>query len=124
MKNTNLFTPEEKDFIREMMNIGAGNAATALSQLLACTVNMEIPAVTVLPITEVSNLFAEPSVITTGVKMQMIGDIAGDLYFLLPSENVAQLVDRAQTALAGGRRAGNLIFPPSWRSPILWPATI
>jgi len=106
MKNTNLFTPEEKDFIREMMNIGAGNAATALSQLLACTVNMEIPAVTVLPITEVSNLFAEPSVITTGVKMQMIGDIAGDLYFLLPSEMWPNLWTGRKRPWPGGEEPG------------------
>ena len=54
--NTQLFTEEQLDFIREMMNIGAGNAVTALQQMRHCPVDLIIPTVHVLPVVQVSCL--------------------------------------------------------------------
>ena len=41
--NSKYFTDEQLDFINEMMNIGAGNAATALQQMLQRRVDLAIP---------------------------------------------------------------------------------
>ncbi len=42
------------DALREVGNIGSGNAATALSQMISETVNLSVPIVKVLPLEEVS----------------------------------------------------------------------
>ena len=49
MNANDLFTEEQLDYLVEMLNIGAGNATTALQHLLQCEVNMKMPGVEVLP---------------------------------------------------------------------------
>ncbi len=41
MKEKNIYTEEQMDFLTEMMSIGAGNAAAALSQLLQLDVKLQ-----------------------------------------------------------------------------------
>ncbi|HWR57022.1 MAG TPA: chemotaxis protein CheC, partial [Negativicutes bacterium] len=44
------------DALREIGNVGAGNAATALSQLINKKINMSVPKVSVAPIGDVPDL--------------------------------------------------------------------
>ncbi|MCX7730581.1 MAG: chemotaxis protein CheC, partial [Candidatus Caldatribacterium sp.] len=44
------------DALKEIGNIGAGNAATALSKMVGKRVNMEVPLVRVIPLKEVPEL--------------------------------------------------------------------
>ena len=45
MKDIELLTDKEMDFLREMLNIGAGNAAGAFAQMLNCPVDVKIPEI-------------------------------------------------------------------------------
>jgi len=49
-------TPMQLDAIREVGNIGAGHAATVLSQLLKQRVSMTVPQVNILPLNEACNV--------------------------------------------------------------------
>lgn len=50
----NRFEAFELDVLREVGNIGAGNAVTALSTLLNKPVDMAVPKVSLLPFEEVA----------------------------------------------------------------------
>ena len=100
-KNTQLFTEEQLDFIREMMNIGAGNAVTALQQMLQCPVDLIIPKVHVLPVTQVSSIMDNPASLVVCVRMGMVGDIGGAMFFIVPEESRKTLVIIAEKALLG-----------------------
>ena len=100
-QNTQLFTEEQLDFIREMMNIGAGNAVTALQQMLQCRVDLIIPKVHLLPVTQVSSILDNPASLVACVRMGMVGDIGGAMFFIVPAESRKQLVNIAEKALLG-----------------------
>ena len=103
-KNTQLFTEEQMDFIREMMNIGAGNAVTALQQMLQCPVDLIIPKVHVLPVTQASSILDNPASVVACVRMGMVGDIGGAMFFIVPEESRKKLVSIAEKALLGIRK--------------------
>ena len=49
MSARELFSEEQLDYLEELLNIGAGNATTALNHLLRSEVNMKLPRMEVLP---------------------------------------------------------------------------
>ena len=53
-------TDIQLDAIKEIGNIGAGNAATALSQLIAEVISVNVPAVKILPLDDVSYALGGP----------------------------------------------------------------
>ncbi len=55
------------DLLREIGNIGAGNAMTALSQMLQCKVDMKVPQVKLLEFAEVGELMGGEEQIMVGV---------------------------------------------------------
>ena len=84
---------EEKiDYLREMMNIAAGNAATALSQLLQHEVDVKLPNVFILPISKVSSIFQDPLMPVLCVKTEMVGDVTGTMFFVVPDEQKKNLL--------------------------------
>ena len=98
MNKVEVLSEEQVDFLGEMMNIGAGNAATALTQMIQRQVNMTIPKVYVLPVQEAPSILDDPSLPVLCVRMGMVGDVIGDLFFIVPDEqkeNLTNLVERA-----------------------------
>jgi chemotaxis protein CheC len=92
-KNTPLFTEEQMDFVREMMNVGAGNAVTALHQLLKCPVDLTIPRVHVLEVNELPQVLGTPDLIVACAATKMVGDIEGAIFFIVPADNLNNLKD-------------------------------
>jgi chemotaxis protein CheC len=92
MKKAKAFTTEEKDYIDEMMNIGAGNAATAFSQLLHHPVELIIPVVHVLPPISIPSIIGDPLQHVTSVRTKMIGDITGTVFFIMPEASTGALL--------------------------------
>lgn len=81
------------DALKELGNIGAGNAATALSQILNKKVDMSVPRVKVYPLEEIPELFGGSENIVVGVLLRMFGDMQGSLMFLLDEESAYKLLD-------------------------------
>lgn len=96
-----LLSEEQLDFLAEMMNIGAGNAATALTQMLRCPVNLLIPEVHVLPVPEVPPILGDPSLPVVCVRMGMVGDVSGDLFFIVEEKCMKDLIRVAEKATPG-----------------------
>lgn len=81
------------DALREIGNVGAGNAATALSQLINRKINMSVPTVSVAPIGDVPDLVGGPETLVAGVFLRVFGEAPSSILFLLPRESAFALID-------------------------------
>jgi chemotaxis protein CheC len=90
------------DALREVANIGAGHAATALSQLTGRTVMIGVPEVNVRPLEEVSELLGPADEVIAAVLMHMMGDLTGRTLVLLPVTSARTLCDILLRRPAGG----------------------
>lgn len=71
------------DTLREIGNIGAGNAATALSKMLDKKIDMEVPSVKILDFSDLSNVLGGEENVVAGIYFDVSGDIDGNIMFLL-----------------------------------------
>lgn len=74
------------DALREIGNIGSGNAASALSEMLDRPVNIAVPKIKVLDYSEVADSLGGPEQVLVGILLSMSGDITGMIMFLLHKE--------------------------------------
>lgn len=84
-------TNEELDVLREIGNIGAGNATTALAVLLHSNLRMEIPVVNILNFDDIAEIIGGPDVIVTAVLTHFTGDIQGMTLFVLEKRDARNL---------------------------------
>ncbi len=90
------------DVLREIGNIGTGNATTALSQMLNCKVDMNVPQVKLLEFSHVGELMGGEELIMAGIYLGVEGDIKGSILFLLEKESAQKLVGRLLGTTSGG----------------------
>jgi chemotaxis protein CheC len=81
------------DVLQEVGNIGAGNAATALSQLLNEKVDMTVPAVKVIPFDDIFSKIGVEEVVI-GVIVRVLGDIPGNILFTLEKEAALKIISK------------------------------
>lgn len=82
------------DVLKEIGNIGAGNAMTALSQMLQCKVDMKVPQVKLLDLQEVGELMGGEDQIMVGVYLGVEGDITGSMMFLVEQNSAGHLISK------------------------------
>jgi chemotaxis protein CheC len=80
------------DAIREIGNIGAGNAATALSQLLGCPVEIDIPKAELVSIYELDSYYGDPDSSYTAVFASSDNDDPFNFMLLVEESAVGKLV--------------------------------
>ncbi len=96
-----LLSIEQVDFLTEMMNIGAGHAATALTQVLHCRVDIVIPRVFVITDAQELSILTSPSLPVVCARMGMVGDVSGGLFLIVPEEQKEDLIRLAERAMMG-----------------------
>lgn len=99
---------DEVDFLKEMVNIGVGNAVTALSQLLHCPIDVKVPAVYSLTLITVSEILEDPALPVVCVKMGMVGHVRGEIFFIVSEKDKDALVRAAEKAMFGAAKKGAL----------------
>lgn len=82
------------DVLREIGNIGAGNAMTALSQMLQRKVDMKVPKADLFEFRDLGEVIGGEETIMAGVYMIVEGDIQGSMMFLLEKESARHLVNQ------------------------------
>ncbi|WP_202128617.1 chemotaxis protein CheC [Paenibacillus dendrobii] len=82
------------DVLKEVGNIGAGNAATALSRLLNKPVDMAVPKVQLLPFEEISEKVGGAEQVVIAIFLRVEGDAPGNLFFILSPEAAKSLLKR------------------------------
>ncbi|WP_294153762.1 chemotaxis protein CheC [uncultured Clostridium sp.] len=80
------------DALKEVSNIGAGNAATALSMLLNKKVDMSVPSVNVVKLEDIVEATGENEV--AGTVVRVLGDIAGNILLVFEEDTVKKIIGR------------------------------
>ncbi len=81
------------DVLQEIGNIGAGNAVTALANMINKKIDMNVPSVKILDIGEVSTILGGEEMIVSGVYFEVSGDIDGNIMFLLDIKSAKTLAN-------------------------------
>jgi chemotaxis protein CheC len=81
------------DAMREVANIGAGHAATALSQMTNRKIMITVPRVNVRPLEEACDIVGTPKDVVAAVLMHMMGDLTGRALLLFPEDAARTLCD-------------------------------
>ena len=71
------------DALRELANIGAGNASTALSGMLGRPVDLTVPDARVVPMTQAVEEIGVPESEVTGIALGVLGDMPSVVLMLL-----------------------------------------
>lgn len=94
------------DALREIANIGAGNAATALNQMTGQTVQISVPSLFGLDNAQLPRRVFEGMDEVAMATVAVVGDLAGYAAFLLPAGDVetlcSYLMPSAEPAVDGG----------------------
>ena len=83
----------QSDAIQELGNIGAAHAATTLSQMLGSTIEMSVPAVTVVDLSRLADYMGEESAAMVAFELQ--GDIphGGYILFYITRESAIRMTN-------------------------------
>lgn len=83
----------QMDALREIGNVGAGNSATALSQIINRRIDMNVPKVSIVPLGDVPDMVGGPDAMVVGVFLRVYGLAPSNILFLLPRDSAFYLVD-------------------------------
>lgn len=81
------------DVLKELGNIGAGNATTALAKMLDIKIDMNVPKVDLVDISEVPSIMGSEEDIVAGILLSLEGSISGMMMFLLEINSARALVN-------------------------------
>ncbi len=87
-------TTEYYDVLKELGNIGAGNATTALAQMLQTKVDMKVPQVRLLDFKDVGVVMGGEEQPVAGIYLAVEGDITGSIMFILEQNAAKSLVSK------------------------------
>ncbi len=81
------------DVLKEIGNIGAGNATTALSQLLNSKIDMKVPNVELLGFQELPDMIGGAENLIVGILLTLEGDTDGMMMFMLEKESAHHIIN-------------------------------
>ena len=93
MLDLSSFNHLQLDAIREVGNIGTGNAATALSKLLSCMVEMDVPKADLVSIYSLSEYYGDPDETVAAGFVRSLGEFGCSLIFIQKEEDSNVMVD-------------------------------
>ncbi len=93
MEQKSELTSIHMDAIREVGNIGTGNAATALSKLIGRTVDMDVPVAELVPIYQVAEHYGSPETPVCAVLVRTEEEFSCSLMFMIEEEKANMLAD-------------------------------
>lgn len=85
------FSDMQLDALRELANIGSGNAGTALGAMLGKSVDINVPTAATLPLDEAVAIAGAPDELRFGVVVPMVGDFDAIVVLLFPEDDAKKL---------------------------------
>ena len=89
------------DVLKELGNIGAGNATTAIATMLNLTIDMKVPKVELKAVEDLGSAICSEEETIVGIFLEVQNDISGSMMFLMRLNSAHYLVNR----LMGGMGA-------------------
>ena len=93
MEDLRSLCAQQIDALREVANIGAGHAATALSQMTNATIMISVPRINIAPLEDVPPQISAPEEPVAAVLMQIMGDLAGRTLLVFPKPTAHRLAE-------------------------------
>ncbi len=84
---------KEMDAVREVGNVGVGNAATALSKMISKTVDINIPETSFVPIKNFAEIAGGRETIVNCIYVNITGDLGGEALLFFKEESTKRFVD-------------------------------
>jgi chemotaxis protein CheC len=121
MDDIRSLTATQLDALREVANIGAGHAATALSTMTGQTIMISVPMLNIARLEEVPPQISGPEEPVAAVMMHMLGDLTGRTLLVFPKPTAIRLSELMLRRPAGSskdlgeleqsaiREAGNIL---------------
>lgn len=81
------------DVLKELGNIGAGNATTALAQMLNKRVDIGVPLVRLCGFDEISSIMGSEEKVMIGILLMLSGDVNGMMMFMMEPDIGRNLVN-------------------------------
>lgn len=94
MMEENKLSHLEQDVLREIGNIGAGNATTSLSKLINKEIHMEVPAVNLVTFNEMVEEVGGPEKLIVTIMFKIEGEMTGTVFFVLTLEEANLMVEQ------------------------------
>lgn len=88
------------DVLKEIGNIGAGNATTAIAQMLNLTINMNVPKVELKAVEDLGSSICPEEDTIVGIFLEVKKDVTGSMMFLMRLDSAHYLVDRLMGGMA------------------------
>jgi chemotaxis protein CheC len=85
------FSDMQLDALRELANIGSGNAGTALGSMLGKSVDISVPTAAALPLAEAVAIAGEPDELRYGVVVPIVGEFEAIVVLLFPEPDAKKL---------------------------------
>jgi chemotaxis protein CheC len=98
-------TEIQYDALREVGSIGAGHAATALSQLVDHRIELAMPSLDLLPVTEIPRIFGGPENLVAAVYHRILGDLSGSILFVMDRASALGLADFLRNRAKGATKS-------------------
>lgn len=86
------FADIQMDVLKEVGNIGAGHAATALSKLLNRPVDMLVPKVRMVPFEEIAESVGGFEQVVVAIFLRVEGETPGNMFFILTQDSAKRLL--------------------------------
>jgi chemotaxis protein CheC len=108
MLDLSSFNHLQLDAIREIGNIGTGNAATALSKLLSCSIDIDVPKADLVSIYSLPEYYGAPESPMAAVFVRSLGEFGCSLIFIQSEEDSQLMVDLLLKRQFGGYLPENI----------------
>ena len=82
------------DVLREIGNIGAGNATTSLASMINAKIDMSVPKVELMEASELGSAICPEDEIIVGIFLEVTHDITGSMMFLMKMDSAHYLVNK------------------------------
>lgn len=82
------------DILREVGNIGIGNAATALAEFLSAKISMTVPRTDFVPVEEVFARVGRVEELVAAILLRIDGDLSGTILFIFTEESALRLISK------------------------------
>ncbi|MFW5984752.1 MAG: chemotaxis protein CheC [Halanaerobiaceae bacterium] len=84
---------KQKDALKEIGNIGAGNAATAFAQFLDSKIEMTVPAVELVPVTRVTEITGNEEQKLAGILLRVMGQAPSNILLAITEKSIKHLLN-------------------------------
>jgi chemotaxis protein CheC len=87
------YTEVQLDALRELANIGSGQAAAALSTMLGHPVDISVPTAAAMPLADAVAAAGDPEETRFGILVPIVGEFDAAVVLLVPETDAQQLCD-------------------------------